>query len=320
MNAASLKSRNRVIQSGDLARFLPYIVLVVVVFVLSLFVENFLTPRNTVNVLMQSAALGLMAIGMSIVLIGGGIDLSIPSVMAFSAIVGAIFMRDVGNPIIGAVIMVIVGTLAGSINGYAVAYLKMIPFVVTLAMMTIMTGASIWITNSVSIPIYSFEFIDAVLYRVGNVPLPVIAVGIITVIVFFLTSRSLFGRWLYAVGTNVETARVAGIPAQKVLFGTYVISGFFAGLAAIIISARLGAASATIGNDGVVLDIVSAAVVGGVSIYGGVGSPLGAVVGAVIITLISNSMNMMQVSYTATLMTKGIVIIAFVALDGLRRR
>ncbi|NDJ61508.1 MAG: ABC transporter permease, partial [Chloroflexi bacterium] len=292
----------------------------IVLLTLSLFVENFLTTRNTINVLMQSAALGLMAIGMSVVLIGGGIDLSIPSVMAFSAIVGAIFMRDVGSPVIGAALMVVVGTLAGCINGYAVAYLKMIPFVVTLAMMTIMTGASIWITNSVSVPIYSFDFIDAVLYRVGNVPAPVIFVAIITVIVFFISSRSLFGRWLYAVGTNAEAARVAGIPTRGVLFGTYIVSGFFAGLAAIVVAARLGAASASIGPDQLVLDIVSAAVVGGVSIYGGVGSPLGAVVGAVIITLISNSMNMMQVPYTATLIIKGIVIIAFVALDGLRRR
>jgi ribose transport system permease protein len=132
--------------------------------------------------------------------------------------------------------------------------------------------------------------------------------------------RTLFGRWLYAVGVNVRAARTSGVPTSRVIFLTYVVSGAFAGLTAIILSARLGSASANMGNDGVVLDIVSSAVVGGVSIYGGIGSPLGAVLGAIFITVISNSMNMMQVSFFTGLMIKGIVIIAFVAFDSLRKR
>jgi ribose transport system permease protein len=307
-------------RAEDAMRYLPVAVLLVVVVLLASFVPNFFTARNIVNILMQASALGLMAIGLTAVLIGGGMDLSIPSVMAMSAVFGAIAMRDGAHPLVGCLVMVATASVAGCINGYAVAYLKMIPFVVTLAMMTIATGTSIWITNSISVAGIPAAFTDTILTRIWIVPLPVIFLALVTLAVSFLIRRTVFGRWLYAVGTNERTARVSGIPTARVLFGTYLFSSFFAGLAAILLTARLNSAAATMGNDGVVLDVVSSAVVGGVSIYGGIGSPLGAVLGAIIITMISNSMNMMQVSFFTSLIVKGIVIIAFVALDSLRRR
>jgi ribose/xylose/arabinose/galactoside ABC-type transport system permease subunit len=156
--------------------------------------------------------------------------------------------------------------------------------------------------------------------RIWIIPVPVIFLFVMTAFVMILVRKSLYGRWLYAVGTNARTARVSGIPTDRVIFGTYVLSGFFAGMAAIIVTARLESASVTMGPDSFVLDIVSSAVVGGVSIYGGVGSPMGAVIGALIITLISNSMNMMRVSYFYTLLFKGCIIILAVALDALRKQ
>ena len=305
----------------DILRYLPVLVLVVVIGLLAIFVPNFFTARNIVNILMQASALGLMAIGLTAVLIGGGIDLSIPSVMAMSAVFGAIVMRDGGHPLVGCLVMLATASLAGCINGYAVAYLKMIPFVVTLAMMTIATGTSIWITNSISVAGIPAAFTDTILARLWIVPLPVLFVAGGDASSFPSGSSAVFlgagsMRW---ARTNVRHASPAS-PRQRVLFGTYVFSSFFAGMAAVLLTARLNSAAATMGNDGVVLDVVSSAVVGGVSIYGGVGSPLGAVLGAIIITMISNSMNMMQVSFFTSLIVKGIVIIAFVALDSLRRR
>jgi ribose transport system permease protein len=208
----------------------------------------------------------------------------------------------------------------GSINGFAVAYLKMIPFVVTLAMMNVAMGASVWITKSVSIAPINQGFIDLVMARLWIIPVPVIFLIVVTIIAQILMKNGLFGRWLFAVGTNARAARVSGIPTDRVIFGTYVTSGFFAGLAALIVVARLMSAAATMGEEGIVLDIVSSAVIGGVSIYGGVGSPLGAVIGALFITLITNSMNMLKVSYYWTLVIKGLVIVVAVALDSLRRR
>lgn len=299
---------------------LPVLILMAVLIALALFVPNFFNSRNLINVFVQASTLGLMAIGMTIVMIGGGIDLSIPSVMALSAILGAMHLRDGGSIAATCLIMLGVGVILGSINGFAVAYLRMIPFVVTLAMMTIASGAAIWVTNSVSVPVFDETFFDLILARIADIPRPIIIMVIMALVATLVVRRTLFGRWLYAVGVNVRAARTSGVPTSRVIFLTYVISGAFAGLTAIILSARLGSASANMGNDGVVLDIVSSAVVGGVSIYGGIGSPLGAVLGAIFITVISNSMNMMQVSFFTGLMIKGFVIIAFVAFDSLRKR
>jgi ribose transport system permease protein len=296
------------------------VVLLLILALLALFVPNFFTPRNISNVFVQAAPLALMAIGMTVVLITGGIDLSIPAVMSLSAILGAMVLRDVGSIPVACLVMLAVGTGLGAINGISIAYLKMIPFVVTLAMMTIATGAAVAITNSVSVPITDETFYDLILDRTLGVQHPVLITALVTLIALIVMRRHMFGRWLYAVGINVRAARVSGIPTTRVVFGAYVVSGFLAGLTAIVLSARLGSASANMGTDAIVLDVVSSAVVGGVSIYGGVGGPLGAVLGAIFITIISNSMNMMQVSFFTSLIVKGIVIVGFVAIDSLRRR
>lgn len=301
-------------------KHIPAIAFFLVVLAIGFVFPHFLTLRNLVNVLRQASALGFMAIGVTIVLIAGGIDLSIPSVMALSGILGAMYMRVGGNPFLAVLIMIAVGMACGSINGLAVAYLKMIPFVVTLSTMAIAMGTCVWVTNKVSVAGIHEGFIDFVMAKVWIVPVPVIFLAMAIAIVTAFTRKSIFGRWLYAVGVNQKTARVSGIPTDHVIFGSYVFSGLFAGLAAIIVTGRLASASPTMGQEGVVLNVIGAAVVGGVSIYGGVGSPLGAVFGAIIITLISNSMNMMHVPYFTTLIIKGIVIIIIVALDSRYRQ
>ena len=318
-----VQTRSRVRQLlnvGRLVSNLSIIILVGVLLLLALFVPNFATSRNIVNIFVQASTLGLMAIGVSNVLITGGMDLSIPSNMALSAILGAMVMRDTGSLVGGALVMVLAGTLIGCFNGFAVAKLKMIPFVVTLATMTVLSGTAVWITNSTSVAITSEAFYTTLLDRTLGIPRPIIILAIVALIATVVIRKSLYGRWLYAIGVNVKAARVSGVPTDRVIFSAYVVSGFFAGLTAVLLSARLGSASANMGNDGVVLDVISSAVVGGVSIYGGVGGPLGAVLGAIFITAISNSMNAMQISYFTSLIIKGIVIITFVALDTLRRR
>lgn len=299
---------------------LALIVLAIVLVLLSILVPNFFTSRNIGNVLIQAAPLGLMAIGMAIVMITGGIDLSIPAVMGLSAILGAMVLRDTGSIPLAGLVMLLVGSGLGAVNGFSVAYLRMIPFVVTLAMMTIATGAAVAITNSVSIPVTDEAFYSLVLDRSFGIQRPVIIAGAVTLIATILMRRHMYGRWVYAVGINAKTARVSGVPTSRVIFGAYVVSGLLAGLTGLVLSARLGSASANMGTDAIVLDVVASAVVGGVSIYGGVGGPLGAVFGAIFITIISNSMNLMQVSYFTSLIVKGFVIVAFVAIDSLRRR
>jgi ribose/xylose/arabinose/galactoside ABC-type transport system permease subunit len=171
--------------------------------------------------------------------------------------------------------------------------LKMIPFIVTLATMTIISGTSVWMTNSLSISALPERFVELFAARpLFRIPITVLVVAILAFGVSVLMRSSIAGRWAYAVGINERAARVARVPVENVILASYVFSGFMAGLAAVLLTARLGSASANMGNDGVVLDIVSACVVGGVSIYGGSGRILGATLGALLITVRSNAMNL----------------------------
>lgn len=293
----------------------PLVVALALLAVMQWQAPNFFRPNNLINILVQTSSLGVMAIGMCVVMIGGGIDLSIPANMAFSAVIGALAMRW-GMPV-GIAVMLLTGAGIGLFNGLAVAIFGMTPFVVTLATMTVVGGATVWITNSQSLSDFPEIFFDIMLARPGGIPVSVIILLVVAVVASLVMSSTVFGRWLYAVGLNPKAARVARVPLERVLLLTYVISGLLAGLAAAMLTARLGSASANLGNDGVVLDIVSACVVGGISIYGGSGRPIGAVLGALFIILIGNSLNQLGVSYFMNLVVKGVAIVAFICLDRL---
>ncbi len=296
-------------------RIVPPALILLIVILIGLQVPAFLTQRNLINILQQSASIGIMAIGMSFVFFVGGMDLSVASNMGLSGIVGALIMKNGGNPIVAGILILMVSTLIGSINGFAVAKLNMIPFVVTLSMMYIADGLSVWLTEATSVTGISESFISFLTMKIWIIPIPVLIMLLLGFITTMVMKKSYLGRWMYAVGTNIKAARVSCIPIEKVKFSAYLLSGFFAGLAAIITTARLGSASAAIGQSILVLDVASSAVVGGVSFYGGAGSPFGAVIGALLITLISNSMNMLEVSYYVTLIIKGFVIIIFIGLQ-----
>jgi ribose/xylose/arabinose/galactoside ABC-type transport system permease subunit len=292
----------------------------IAIIILGLLNPILLMPHNIINVLTRSSPLGLMVIGITAVLIGGGIDLSIPPMMALGGILGAMYMRAGGNPILGGLIMVAICSFGGAINGYAVSYLRMIPFVVTLSMMYIAMGASIWLTREVSIADLPASFLNTINGHIWIIPVPVLLLIVITAIVTFLMRKSIYGRWLYAVGSNVEIARSLGIPVYRVIFGTYVFAGFFAGIAAIITTGVLLSASSRMGAEGVVLNVIASAVIGGVSIYGGVGGPLGAVMGAILITYISNIMNIIGITYFMTLIIKGCTIVGVIYLYSLYKQ
>jgi ribose/xylose/arabinose/galactoside ABC-type transport system permease subunit len=287
----------------------------VIVVVLMLFAPNFFKIQNGINISIQASTLGILAIGMAFVMIGGGIDLSMPANMALAAVLGAMCMAAGINPLIGSLVMIISGIVIGLLNGFAVAYLRMIPFVVTLAMLTVVTGVTIWVTNSVSVAVNSDAFYNVLLASLYRIPVSVAVLIVCGLIATAIMSATIYGRWLYAVGINREAARIARVPIQVVISASYAFAGLMAGLTAVLLTARLGSASAAMGGDGVVLDTISACVVGGISIYGGVGRPIGAIIGAILITLISNALNMLGVSYYFSLMIKGAVIVLFIFAD-----
>lgn len=298
---------------------LPFIILVVSVIYIASQNEYFLTLRNISSILLQTSSLAVMSIGMTFVLIGGGIDLSIPPVMATSAILGVMYMANGGNSFVAFLIMIGTGMLCGLINGFAIAYLNMIPFVVTFSMQMITFGFSMWITNSTGVTGMNPAFQDTVLFNIGGFALPIFVMVLIMMAAQLFLKKSYIGRWLYLSGTNIKMAEVSGIPAKRTIFVTYLISGAMAGLAGVILSARMNSASATFGEDTIVMDIVGAAVVGGASTNGGVGTAFGAVFGAIFITIISNFTNMLHLSYNTTLVIKGALIIVFVALDMIKQ-
>jgi ribose/xylose/arabinose/galactoside ABC-type transport system permease subunit len=305
------------IVSGLVQSGLRVVLLVGMLVLIDIYAPRFFRYQNLVNILLQVSLLGLMSMGMAVVMIAGGIDLSLPANMAIGAVLGAIYMKSGGNWIVSCFIMVAVGIVVGLINGIAVSRLKMIPFVVTLAMMTVLSGSAVWLTNSLSISQISNSFLsvfDAA--PIFGIPMTIWVAAAVTVAATVLMRSTVFGRWVYAVGLNSRAARVAGVPVERVVLISYVISGLMAGLTSILLTARLGSASANMGNDGVVLDIVSACVVGGVSIYGGSGRVPAAVFGAFVITVLSNAMNLIGVSYYLSLIIKGAVIIAFIAIEG----
>jgi ribose/xylose/arabinose/galactoside ABC-type transport system permease subunit len=253
------------------------IILAAILLGLWIVAPNFFRYNNIVNVLLQASLLGMLAIGMAVIMIVGGIDLSLPSNMAMSAVLGALYMKATGDWGTATVIMMGTGGLIGFVNGIAVAKLKMIPFVVTLAMMTVVSGTTVWMTNSLSISQLPEGFVNVFAARpFFRIPVTVIIVAILSVVVALLMRSSVIGRWAYAVGINEKAARVARVPISRVVMASYVFGGLMAGMTAVLLTARLGSASANMGNDGVVLDIVSACVVGGISIYGGAGRIAGA--------------------------------------------
>lgn len=288
--------------------------------ILAVEAPNFFSVNNLINILGQTSILAVLAIGMAVVMIGGGIDLSLPFNAALSAVVGALYMRAFGDPLIGSAIMIAVAIAIGAFNGVAVGYLRMIPFVVTLAMMTVANGASIWLTNSLSIADIPDAFVDPFFQRYVGLPLSIHVAIVVTLLSLTLIDRTTFGRRLYAVGINQKAARVTGIDVSRTTMLSYLFAGLIAGIAAILMTGRLASASANLASPILVLDVVSACVVGGISIYGGVGRVGGAVLGALFMTLMNNVLNALEVSLYVNQFLRGAIIIAFVAVDGAIRR
>jgi ribose transport system permease protein len=293
---------------------------VIVLLALWAYAPTFFKLNNLINILVQSSVLAVMAIGMAAVMIGGGIDLSLPFNAALSAVFGAFYMRATHDPIGGPLVMIVSAMAIGAFNGFAVGYLRMIPFVVTLAMMTVTNGSAIWLTNSISIADIPDAFVDPFFTRYLGIPLNAYIAAAVFIGAHALMSTTVFGRWLYAVGINAKAAKIARIPGPRVIALSYVFAGLMAGIGAIMLTGRLASASANLASPTLVLDVVSACVVGGISIYGGAGRIYGAVLGALFMTLLSNALNAAEVTVYVNQIVRGAIIVGFVALDGFTAR
>ena len=291
-------------------------VMIILILILSVISPSFFRGQNLLNIIKQASITGVIGVGMTFVLITGGIDLSVGSVMALSGTMAASVAVAEKNMPIALVILVGVGlgALCGLINGIGVSYIGFPPFIMTLGMMTIARGIPLVFTNGTPIFGLSEEFNMIANSRVLGVPSLVIFLVITVLAGHIILSKTVLGRRIYAVGGNEDAARLSGVSTAKVKLFVYVFCGILSGIAGILICSRITSGNGTVA-EGYEMNAISAAVIGGVSMTGGSGNVLGMVVGAMILTIIQNSFDIMGVNSFYQNIIKGIIILLAVFLD-----
>lgn len=278
--------------------------------------KYFLTPENISNILLQTSINGILAMGMTLVILTGGIDLSVGSVLAFSSIVAATFVTgdNPHSPVVALLVGVVTGGLLGLINGWIIAYLKIPPFVATLGMLSVARGLTYAYTGGMPVPNLSESFLNLGEGSLLGVPVPVLIFLLIFGILWVVLNHTTYGRSVYAVGGNAKSARTAGISTNPVIASVYVIAGLLAGLGGLILTARTSSALPQAGVS-YELDAIAAVVIGGTSLSGGVGSIAGTLLGALIIGTINNGLDLLGVSSAYQQIVKGCIIVVAVLLD-----
>ena len=280
--------------------------------------SSFPTTKNVFNVLRQISTNMLLACGMTMVIILGGIDLSVGSVIALSGVFAAGCVSRYGmNIYLAMFIGVIIGIVIGAFNGFVISRTTIPPFIVTLAMMNIARGLAGVYTGGSPVRVVSKEWQWLGAGYIGIFPVPVIIMIIIFIISVLIMNRTKIGRYIYAVGGNTLAAKFSGISVSKVKFMVYTYSGLMAGLAGVILASRMYSGQPTAG-DGAEMDAIAAVVVGGTSMSGGYGKLGGTLVGALIIGILSNGLNLMNVNSFWQTVVKGIVILLAVFIDYIR--
>lgn len=297
------------------SEFTVIIGLFILIAFFSLTARYFLTWSNTVNIIRQTSMIAIMAFGVTVVIISGGIDLSVGSIMAFSGVFTAALMSQFGVPILVSVLGgVLAGGALGYLNGLAITKLRIPSFIATLAMLNFARGITLLYTDAR--PIYglsdSFNFIG--IGYVGPIPVPIIIMLAVALVFVFLMRFTKIGRYAFSIGGNAEVARLSGIDIKKYMRTFYVISGLMAGLAGVILTARMGSGEPNAGV-GYELDVIAAVVLGGTSLSGGKGTILGTLVGALVMGVLSNGLAMLQVPPFIQRVATGIIIIIAVAIS-----
>ncbi|MTK11502.1 MAG: ABC transporter permease [Clostridiaceae bacterium] len=281
--------------------------------------DKFFSVDNLLTVALQSAIIAIIAIGQTYVIITTGIDLSIGSNIALAGIVAAILMTSgVAVPIavIGGLLS---GCFVGLINGLIVVYGNIPPFIVTLGTMSIVRGVSLVITKGIPVTDLPEAFTIIGTGSIASIPIPAVIMFVLVAIFGFVLAKTKLGRYTYAIGSNFEAARLSGINTKRTLISIYIISGFLAACAGLILAARVVSAQPTAGT-GYELDAVAASVIGGASLLGGEGMILGTFIGALVIGVLRNGLNLINVSAFWQQIVIGAVIIAAVYIDRVKRK
>jgi ribose transport system permease protein len=295
-------------------------ILIVMWFVLSRLSPYFLTVGNISEITLQTAVIGIIAAGQTLVIISGGIDLSVGSVFACSGVVGGLVWQGTSNLFLALLATILFGGVAGVVNGFFITGLRVPPFIATLGMLGIARGFALIFSRGIPIFGLSREYLWIGQGKIGGiVPIPTIILGLVFGAVFIISKYTRFGRFGYAIGSNPEAAVLSGINIKVVIICIYIGSGLLCGLASIIEAARLATIQPAGGN-GYELLAIGAVVIGGTSLFGGEGNVIATLIGAIIETTIRNGLNIVGVNAFWQYVVNGGLIVAAVAVDQLRRQ
>lgn len=282
--------------------------LLILCIVISFITPRFLSVSNIKNILTQVSVNAVIAVGMSFVILTGGIDLSVGSILAISGAVAASIVKSTGNVFLAIIVALAIGSIVGLINGILVSKGRIQAFIVTLSTMIIFRGVTYVYTNGTPISGLGQSFSSIGNMMVLGIPIPVVFMVIVFGIAFYVLSQTRYGRYIYALGGNEDSARLSGINTDKIKTLVYIICGAAAALSGIIVTSRIGSASPNAGV-GFELDAIAAVVLGGTTLVGGEGSVVGTIIGALIIGVLNNGLNLMNVSPFYQSIIKGIVIL-----------
>ncbi|MCD1654145.1 ABC transporter permease [Treponema zuelzerae] len=289
------------------------------VIIFSILSPYFLTVNNLLTVATQTAIIAIIAIGQTYVMITTGIDLSIGSNIALSGMVAGLAMTN-GIPVWASMLLGLAsGCLVGAINGVMIAWGRIPPFIATLGTMTAIRGVSLTLTQGIPVSSLPKSFTVIGTGNIAGLPIPVVLMVLLTVVFGFVLARTRLGRHVYATGSNIDAARLSGVDTKAVLVKVYVISGFLAAFAGLIMAARIISAQPAAG-DGYELDAVASSVIGGTSTLGGEGMIAGTFIGAFIIGILRNGLNLVGVSPFIQKIIIGVVIVGSVFADRIKRK
>lgn len=301
-------------------KFSTLIILLVLIIVFSIASPNFLRVNNILNVLRQVSVISILTTGMTFVIISGGMDLTVGAYLGLTGVLAAKFMGDLGLPVPVAILLTMaIVTVIGLITGALIVGLNVSAIVITLGMMTVVRGLAYIISGG--LPVYDIPepIVNLGQGYVAGIPVPVIIMLVIVVIMGMILKYTYLGRYVYAIGGNLEAARLAGVSVEKITASLYAVSAFLASIAGIVLAGRISSGAPASGT-GTEMDVVTAVVIGGVSVNGGKGSMFGAFLGAVIIGVLSNGLTIMNIGEYYQQVVKGIVLILAVAFDVLANR
>jgi len=303
-------------QKATLQKLGPFIALLLVSVGLAVLSPDFLTVANLLNVMRQVSINALIAFGMTLVILLGGIDLSVGSILALSSVGIATLIQSGVSPLLATLLGVLGGGLMGLLNGLVVSTGKVAPFIATLASMTILRGLALVVSGGSPITGFDSDLFSMLGggYVAGLIPIPVVWMLLMFGLFAFLLKKTVFGRHVYATGGNEEAARLSGVKVDQIKLWVYTLSGAMSAMAGVVLTSRLNSAQPTAGS-GYELDAIAAVVLGGTSLTGGRGWIFGTLMGALLIGVLNNGLNLLGVSSFYQQVIKGVVILLAVLID-----